>query len=458
MLPKEIDPSRDRFAYKPKRSSETLFTGKEIFQHMIGMIGSAKKSIDLQFYTFEADTTGRNVLDALRLAKERNPDLQIRLLIDGSNDFRHDGGSVFFSDESRKKRDETYEIINNMKDEGIFDAKMTNWFSHNPFNTLVVSNMFHRDHKKLVIFDKDTDDPSAMITSVNVAKYHENARKELGRIYYGTDGPVPYLAKDFENSFKQAKEWEHVYSVRSIAEYIHKYGWFSKTLVKDAIGSVVRNPQSPGKRMVFLSGPQGYDSAVLTDSFWPKIFGKNIIGAREATNEGFTMLDNAQKGDRVIVFTPYPGMFSLTGHLIKAARRGIDVHLIISQNYEHEMVNPKNFHGPLRLLEPMYTSWPKRLARNGVYLHEYLGKKEENKGELHAKGVVWMRKDGSVRTLIGSTNFSKGSISGMNREIAVVEETDMSDPLVAYVTSLIKDSETHEPTKIYLRRDKRRKR
>lgn len=426
---------------------------------MLGMIGTAKKSIDLQFYTFEADTTGRKVLDALRSAKEKNPNIQIRLLIDGSNDFRHDGGSVWLSEAARKKRDETYEIINGMKDEGIFDAKMTNWASHNPFSNIIVSNILHRDHKKLVVIDGQNENPMALVTSANVASYHENIRKELGRVYHGTSGPVPAIAADFESSFKQAKEWEHVYSVRSVAEYIQKYGWLSRTLFKDALGSIVRNPQTPGERVVFKSGPKGRDEAVLTDSFWSEKLShitERLIGwkfgAREATNEGFSMIDSAQSGDQVVIFSPYPGIFSLTGHLIKAAHRGVDTHLIISQSYEHEMINPHNLTGIKRILQPIYAGWPKRLAQNGIYLHEYRGKKESGHGELHAKGVILMRKDGTVRTLIGSTNFSKGPISGMNREIAVVEETDTKDPLVAYAKDLMEDSQTHMPTKMYLRR------
>src|SRR5258706_15863973 len=88
-------------------SSETLTTGKDIIGRLVGMIGEAKRSIDLQFYTYKADTTGKKVLAALREAKEKNPDLQIRLLVDNSISFLNSESSDGKS--SKEERDETYE-------------------------------------------------------------------------------------------------------------------------------------------------------------------------------------------------------------------------------------------------------------------------------------------------------------------------------------------------------------
>ena len=151
----------------------------------------------------------------------------------------------------------------------------------------------------------------------------------------------------------------------------------------------------------------------------------------------------------MVVFTPYPGIHYLTNHLIDAAKRGVDVHLVIAENYEQEIINPKD---PEGLIGKFFANWPKKLVGSNVHVHEYLGEKEGNNGLLHAKGALWIRDDGSVRTLIGSTNFSKGPISGMNREIAVVEESDLSDQLVAYADSLIEDSKPLHLPEPYRRR------
>lgn len=433
-----------------KRSSETLTNGKEIFSRMLSMIGGAKHSIDLQFYTFDADATGKKVLNALAEAKRRNPQLSIRLLMDNSLSFHNLNGN---SEEIKRIRDETYHIVNQMTTDGILDAKVTNWFPHNP---LFISNVIHRDHKKGVFIDALDPDkhpdahPMALVTSANVAAYHEYERKEIGRVYHGADGPMPYLERDFNNSFNHAKEWEHVYSVQSFGEYVQRNGILGKTFNRDLIGFIVRNPQAPGERMQFTPGPKGHDEAVLTDSFWgeaisrpfEKLFGKKI-GAREATNEAFSMLDLAQKNEKVIIFSPYPGMISLTRHLKQAAQRGVEVHLIIAQNYEKELYNPKHLKLWQRPLKAFFDRWPKQLTKGGVILHEYTGEKEGYKGELHAKGALWIRTDGSVRTLIGSTNFSKGPVGGMNRELAVVEESDMSDPMVTYAYDLMADAKIY---------------
>jgi len=129
------------------------------------------------------------------------------------------------------------------------------------------------------------------------------------------------------------------------------------------------------------------------------------------------------------------------------------VHLVISENYENELFNPISPKSLAdRIFQPFFASWPRRITKHGVVLHEYLGKKENLNGELHAKGAVWIRDDGSVRTLIGSTNFSKGPFSGQNREIAVVEESDIHDPLVTYAKDLMADSEIVPKEAAYLRR------
>lgn len=446
--------SRERLRPKPY-SSETLTRGKDIINRLVGtettpgLIQQAKYSIDLQFYTFEADATGRKVLSALREAKAKNPNLQIRLLVDNSISMFHNSGVVSRNGEARKKRDETYDLLNTMQHDGILDVKVTNWFPQNPgINALhVYSNVIHRDHKKMVCVDARGEhpdaSPQALITSANIAWYHENLRKEVGRVYHG-DGPIPFLEKDFDYSFQHAQLWERVYSVRSVGEYFKKYGLrrgFWEHVGQDLVGSIVRNPQKSGERMVFKEGPRGYDSAVLTDSFYGRLpLLGNKLGSREATNELFTMLELAKPGETIITFTPYPGTISLTKAMIQAAQKGVHVQLIIAGSYEDEFINPKNLHGMTRILERHYGPWPKKLIQNGIDLYEYVGEKEDNKGRLHAKGALWLRSDGTVRTLIGSTNFSKNIISGLNREIAVVEESDTHDPLVAYAESLKDDS------------------
>lgn len=464
-----IKPPTPERPLKIPRPTETLTTGKDIIQKMITMTHEAKYSIDFQTYTFEADETGRKILDAFTAAKAKNPDLKIRFVVDNSISFRHDSSYVGWNGEARKKRDETYELLNKMKEDGIFeDVKITNWFPQNPVINAIhlYSNILHRDHKKLMVVDgrdyKDHPDaePQALVTSANVAKYHEFDRKELGRVYHGTEGPVPYLESDFDYTFHHAQEWGNVYSVRSVREYIQKYGVFGRNFGKDFIGSIVRNPLKPGERMVFREGSKGHDSAVLTDSLFgkfpavEKLLGRKL-GAREATDELFSMLDLAKPGDSVIAFTPYPGIFTLTHHLTEAAKRGVDVHLIISQNYENELINPKKTTGWNKVAYAFFANWPDRLTKSGVVLHEYKGEKEGYQGVLHAKGAVLMRSDGTARTLIGSTNFSKGPMSGLNREIAVVEESDALDPLVTYARDLIADSDVYTPS---LRRGIRRNR
>lgn len=59
---------------------EVIVSGSERFKRMLAMIGSAKQSIDLIFYIFAADATGRAVLAALIAAAERG--VAVRCVID----------------------------------------------------------------------------------------------------------------------------------------------------------------------------------------------------------------------------------------------------------------------------------------------------------------------------------------------------------------------------------------
>lgn len=466
------------------RKVEMLRSGKEIFAKMLHLIDTAKYSIDMQYYSFEADETGRKVLDACKRAKERNPNLKIRLLVDNSIEYLHNGERIFKSEDARQRRDATNELLMQLRDDGVLDdVKVTNKFSleDKKLNLLhLYSNVLHRDHKKLFLVDaRDTDEhpdavPKAVVGSANVNKYHEKDWKDAARYFEGGD-IVRVLAEDFEYTDHHAEKWKRIYEVKSPSEYFQKYGLWqiaSHPLqsLSDLRGAVVRNAERKGKRVVTTPDAQGRkerDEVVATDSFFPSwFFG---LGRRAATTESFGLLKQAKAGETVIVAGPYPGFFSLSRRLIRASRKGVDVNLVIPKINNHALYNhqkidevplPDNI--PLRLQQfirrvahaNLYR-WERKLAKNGVHVYKYTGEKEGLDGMLHFKGMQLLRNDEeqTTRSINGSANYTKGVVSGFNREIIVATEgTVDTDPMVPFMQELMADSEYIPPTRNYRRR------
>ena len=454
---------RSKFPYLPTREStlrkpesRMLTSGPEIIDTMVSLIDQAKHSVDMQYYAFQADATGMKILDACRRAKEKNPNLRIRLLIDNSVEYLHNGSRISKSADARKAHDHTKETLMQMCDDGIFeDVMMTNQFDldNRITNTVrLFSNVIHRDHKKLFLVDarEDYSDsvPQAIVGSANITDEHGKHWRDGAKLFIG-GSIIPPLAEDFAYTFSHAKKWERVYSVPTIVDYFKKYGIPSpKQAWTDLRGAIVRNAERKGRRIAFSQAPKGRDDVVATDSFYGRFFGKAMIGAREATQEAYDILSQAKKGETIIVSSPYPGFYTFTDHLIDAAKRGVRVKLIIPKKNNHILYNHAKidaFHAPQLVklwAHHNLNNWETRLSKNGVEVYKY----RENDGMIHFKGILLERNDDTTRSLIGSLNFSKGVVAGLNREIVVVTEgKKQSEPMVAFMHELLDESDYIAP-------------
>ncbi len=469
---------------QPRAKEVMLPTGKDVIDTKVRLIGEAKYSIDMQYYSFEADETGRRILDACKDAKARNPQLKIRVLVDNSVEYLHNGEIVGTSEEARKKRDETNELLMQLRDEGVLDVvAVTNRFNlkRKWANRLhLYSNILHRDHKKYFLVDtRDIDQhpdavPKAIVGSANINHFHEKKWKDAGRLFEGGE-IVRTLAEDFEYTAHHAQNWERIYAVQSPREYFQKYGLWNilihpRKSLSDLRGAVVRNAERKGKRVVTTPDPsrrKERDEVVATDSFFPSwFFG---LGRRAATKESVLLLKKAKPGEMVSVATPYPGFLSFTRNLVHASKRGVDVRLIIPKENNHVLYNHKKIdefvfpekvppwlqHVLRRASHANLTHWEKKLTKGGVSIYKYTGANEGLAGMLHFKGMQLRRLDGTSRSINGSLNYSKGVISGMNREVIVATEgTIDTDPMVPFMDELMADAELIPPAKSYRRRTK----
>lgn len=446
--------SKDRFIRKPE--VKMLTTGPEIITTMVSLIHQAKHSVDMQYYAFQADETGMKILTACKEAKAKNPNLKIRLLIDNSVEYLHNGKAVFKSQQAKEGRDTTKETLMQMRDDGILeDVMMTNQFDldNRLTNTVrLFSNVFHRDHKKLFLVDARNNysdaTPQAIVGSANITDEHGKYWRDAGKLFIGGDIIAP-LEEDFNYTFRHAKKWERVYSVPTLVDYFKTYGLPSpKQAWTDLRGAIVRNAERKGRRIVFHEGQHGREDIIATDSFYGKTFGKDLFGAREATQEAYNVLSQAKSGESVIICSPYPGFYGFTDHLIDAAQRGVQIKLIVPKNNNHVLYDHKkidSFHVPALVKQWAHRNldtWEQKLAKNNIGLYKY----HENGGMIHFKGMLLERADGTTRSLIGSLNFSKGPIAGLNREIIVATEgTQTTEPMVGFMHELLTESDRSLP-------------
>lgn len=460
-----------------KIEGKVLRSGREIMDTMIDLIGQAKYSVDMQFYAFEAKDRGKEIIEACVKAHEANPNLKIRVLIDNSVEYLHNGKIVGRDEEAKKDRDETNELLMRYRDEGVLEeVAVTNWF--NPGNQTanvlrLYSNILHRDHKKLFLVDSRDREmypdakPKAIVGSANITNNHSDFWKDGGRLF-SDEGLVKVLQEDFEYTASHAKKWKRVYDAPSPSKYWEKYGHdllrrgALLDLAKDGWASIVRNAERRGRRIVVTPDPEGRkerDQVFATDSAYPRwFFG---LGRHAATEENFKLLKKAKPGEIVNIPTPYPGFYVLTHHMLKASKRGVKVNLIIPKKnnhvlYNHEKIDALSLPKLLGPIDPVLrraahanlTHWERRLSNGGIDIFKYTGKKEGLDAMLHFKGATLERNDGSVRSINGSPNLSKGLMSGFNRELIVATEGEAeTDGLLAFIEELKDDSEHIEPPK-----------
>jgi cardiolipin synthase len=122
----------------PKNPSlNWLFTGREIFPTMLTAIATAKKSIQLETYTYSTGKIGRQFLEALLAAVQRG--VRVRVMVD-------DAGSWFLPSNFFKP----------LTDAGA-EVRRFNPLNHWRFGV--------RNHRKLMV----CDDSVAFIGGFNVA-------------------------------------------------------------------------------------------------------------------------------------------------------------------------------------------------------------------------------------------------------------------------------------------------
>jgi len=262
-----------------KPSYELLGNTKDFLENLENEIDKAKSTIDLQFYTFEADRVGNHIAKALFRAKLRG--VRVRFIIDHFIDIYHND---HFIKRPRFNRRLHKSIINEWLDTKALIAKMAKRGIEikrtSPLGFLLRLALV-RDHKKIVIIDGKT--PNRTVAYLGGANLSEHNALWNDFMVKMQGDMTPLIQEDFDST------WDN--------KSINKVGAYS-------------------------------DGVVLTDS---RHFSEIIPYVKN-------LIDNAKT--RVILESPYLGGKHIKQSLMNAAKRGIDVSFITPLHNNKKILAP----------------------------------------------------------------------------------------------------------------------
>ena len=315
-------------------------TGKEKFDDLLPALRAAKQSIHLEYFNFRNDSISKELFAIL--VRKAAEGVKVRALFDGfGNSSNNRPLRTRHLDSLRARGVEIYE----------FDPIRFPWINH----------VFHRDHRKIVVIDGVV----AYTGGMNVADYYITGKPEFGEwrdIHTRVEGDaVGELQKVFLNFWNRVTH-QNVHG----AEYYpgerdarNDFGMLKQDTTPTAgskiIGVVNRDPCET-----------------------PRIIHDTFVHA----------IEHAEK--QILIINPY---FTLCRHikraLKKAARRGVDVQIMVSQKSDIP-VTP-------RVVE--YNAH--KLMKAGAKMYFFTG------GFHHSKIIMV----DSLYAFVGSANLNSRSLS-----------------------------------------------
>lgn len=324
-----------------KLTHQLLSSNKDFLNILERDIKQANFSIDLQFYTFEADSIGKRI--AKELFKARKRGIRIRFIIDRFIDFSHNDYYIRKPRLNRKLRRtivdewrETIEIMAKMKERGI-EIKRSN-----PLGFLMRKALF-RNHKKIVTIDTlIPNKATAYIGGTNLSEHNASWNDFMVRM---TGDMVKIIQEDFDLTWNDYNIYGRVKKYKN--------------------GLILTDARGSAKIIPYLK----------------------------------RLIKNAKKS--IILESPYVYGKELYEYLTKAAKKGVNVSVIVPLN------NNKKFFAPRE-------KSLKLLKKAGVSVYRFA----KNNGMTHAKGLLI----DDETAMFGSSNFND-FLSGKLCEINIATKS-----------------------------------
>lgn len=257
-------------------------TGKEKFDDLLPALRAAKQSIHLEYFNFRNDSISKELFAIL--VRKAAEGVKVRALFDGfGNSSNNRPLRARHLDSLRARGVEIYE----------FDPIRFPWINH----------VFHRDHRKIVVIDGVV----AYTGGMNVADYYITGKPEFGEwrdIHTRVEGDaVGELQKVFLNFWNRVTH-QNVHG----AEY-----YPGERDARNDFGMLKQDTtQTAGSKIIGVVNRDPCET--------PRIIHDTFVHA----------IEHAEK--QILIINPY---FTLCRHikraLKKAARRGVDVQIMVSQ-------------------------------------------------------------------------------------------------------------------------------
>lgn len=257
-------------------------TGKEKFDDLLPALRAAKQSIHLEYFNFRNDSISKELFAIL--VRKAAEGVKVRALFDGfGNSSNNRPLRARHLDSLRARGVEIYE----------FDPIRFPWINH----------VFHRDHRKIVVIDGVV----AYTGGMNVADYYITGKPEFGEwrdIHTRVEGDaVGELQKVFLNFWNRVTH-QNVHG----AEY-----YPGERDARNDFGMLKQDTtQTAGSKIIGVVNRDPCET--------PRIIHDTFVYA----------IEHAEK--QILIINPY---FTLCRHikraLKKAARRGVDVQIMVSQ-------------------------------------------------------------------------------------------------------------------------------
>ena len=405
----------------PGQSGFTLVRkGRSAFTGRIAMTAMAEKSLDLQYYIWERDTTGRIL--ALKLIEAADRGVRIRLLVDDNNIAERD--SPIASIDAHPN----------------IEVRIFNPFAHRGsrlFGYLTdFDRLNHRMHNKVII----ADNALAIVGGRNI-----------GDDYFGVDphanfrdldiaaaGPV---VRDLSNVFDRFWNGEWSYPIASLADRTHTEADLRQAVA--ALGDHVREKAYPYPLDEDVDTLRG-QMAEIRDSFvWAP--GRVVWDDPSSVQEGkeASAMDDAlhrkmQTLQRELLIES--AYFVVRDRGVRVAgqlqQKGVRVRILTNSLASNDVV-------------PAHAGYAKRrkaLVENGVELYELrpdsisptVAEKKvfslgESNAALHTKAIVFDRDS----VFVGSFNLDPRS-ADINTEMGLyVESPELARQLIAYMDEAV---------------------
>ena len=418
----------DATAMHPAESGFALIRkGRPAFTDRIAMTALAEKSLDLQYYIWEADTTGRIL--SLQLIAAADQGVRVRVLIDDNNIAGRDSPIAALDAHPN------------------IEIRIFNPFAHRGsrlFGYLTDFNRLnHRMHNKVII----ADNALAIVGGRNIGNHYFGVHTDANfrDLDIAAAGPI---VRDLSKVFDHFWNGQWSYPISTLANRTHSEGDLRNTVA--TIQTLIQDEEYPY--------PLNQDVAELTgqmrkvrDSFiWAR--GEVVWDDPGAVQSG--------KGASIIHEKLYQKFQTLENELLiesayfVAAERGVQAaHKLQEKGVKIRALTNSLASNDVVAAHAGYAKYRKALIEADVQLYELrpdstsptvIEKKSVSRGQskaaLHTKAIVFDRES----IFVGSFNLDPRS-ANINTEMGLyVEDTELARQLAVYMDEGVQPNNAYQ--------------